>query len=397
MTEKERLIIHPRPSSIVASLYTLRDLNVDVAILHGPPGCSFKHARLLEEDRLRVLTSAMDENDFVFGGREKLERTIEKAIELFNPKTIALVGTCTSMIIGEELADSAAAAPDGVEILCVETHAGYANNTDGVISVLEPAMACGMLTAEELERQRRLLTEATNVEIRHGAASKGYLEPSRGDIKYKAAEKLIEIIRSGKKIAGILNAKKETAYMFADELIALYETARLFGMEKNITIFSNTDINLGLPRVKEHAINVMKAFDEQSVPVHEIIGGLDEYAVTGDIVKDLILNRYGGKNNDGKGNGGSGRSDDGGFDAAVIAGVPHALPMEAFVGMELFSITNGPRQVAPLKEMGHQHVMVEIDLHPQTLGVTKIVPSEFGDTLRAVAADIMAAEIGEKK
>lgn len=167
--------------------------------------------------------------------------------------------------------------------------------------------------------------------------------------------------------------------MFADELIALYETARLFGREENITIFSNTDITLGLPRVKEHAVNVMKAFDEQSIPVHEIIGGLDEYAVTGEIVKDLIGNKYGG------------------FDAAVIAGVPHALPMEAFAGMELFSITNGPRQVAPLKDMGHQHVMVEIDLHPQTLGVSKIVPSEFGDTLRAVAADIAAAEIGEKK
>ncbi len=377
--EKERLIIHPRPSSIVASLYTLRDLNVDVAILHGPPGCSFKHARLLEEDRLRVLTSAMDENDFVFGGREKLERTIDKAVELFSPKTIALVGTCTSMIIGEELADSAAYAPDGVNVICVETHAGYANNTDGVISVLEPAMECGMITAEELERQRRLLTEATNVEIRHGAASKGYLAPSRGDIKYKAAEQLIKLIRNGQKVIGILNAKKETAYMFADELIALYETARLFGREENVTIFSNTDINLGLPRVKEHAVNVMKAFDEQSIPVHEIIGGLDEYAVTGDVVKELIVNKYGG------------------FDAAVIAGVPHALPMEAFEGMELFSITNGPRQVAPLKDMGHQHVMVEIDLHPQTLGVSKIVPSEFGDTLRAVAADIAAAEIGEKK
>ncbi|WP_316558409.1 Ni-sirohydrochlorin a,c-diamide reductive cyclase catalytic subunit [Methanimicrococcus hongohii] len=374
MTE-EKLIVHPRPSSIVASLYTLRDLNVDVAILHGPPGCSFKHARLLEEDRLRVLTSAMDENDFVFGGRDKLEKTIEKAIELFDPKTIALVGTCTSMIIGEELADSTMNMPDGIEFICVETHAGYANNTDGVISVLEPAMECGMITDEELERQRRLLTEATNVEIRHGAASKGYLEPSRGDIKYKAAERLIELIRSGKKIAGILNAKKETAYMFADEIIALYETARLFGMEKNITIFSNTDLNLGLPRVKEHAANVMKAFDEQSIPVHEIIGGLDEYAVTGNIVKDLILNKYGG------------------FDAAVIAGVPHALPMDAFPDAELFSITNGPRQVAPLKDMGHKHVMVEIDLHPQTLGVTKIVPAEFGDTLRAVAADIAAADI----
>ena len=381
----EELIIHPRPSSIVAALYTLRDLNVDVAILHGPPGCSFKHARLLEEDRLRVLTSAMDENDFVFGGREKLERTIEKAIELFNPNTIALIGTCASMIIGEELSDSAMFAPDGIEFICIETHAGYANNTDGVISVLEPAMECGMITAEELERQRRLLTEATNVEIRHGAASKGYLEPSRGDIKYKAAERLIELIRAGKKIVGILNAKKETAYMFADELIALYEAAKAFGMEENITIFSNTDVSLGLPRVKEHAKNVTKALDERNIPVHEIIGGLDEYAVTGDIVKDLILNKYGG------------------FDAAVIAGVPHALSMDAFIGTgrpertELFSITNGPRQVAPLKDMGHHHVMVEIDLHPQTLGVSDIVSAEFADTLRAVLADTLAAKTGDKK
>ncbi len=42
--------IQPRPSSIVAALYTARDLGVDLAVLHGPSGCSFKHARLLEED-----------------------------------------------------------------------------------------------------------------------------------------------------------------------------------------------------------------------------------------------------------------------------------------------------------------------------------------------------------
>ena len=40
MAEKEISIIHPRPSSIVAALYTLRDLNVDVAILHGVQGSS---------------------------------------------------------------------------------------------------------------------------------------------------------------------------------------------------------------------------------------------------------------------------------------------------------------------------------------------------------------------
>ena len=100
MTQKEISIIHPRPSSIVAALYTLRDLNVDVAILHGPPGCSFKHARLLEEDGIHVVTTGLDENGFVFGGHDKLVQVINKSIELFNPKILGVVGTCASMIIG---------------------------------------------------------------------------------------------------------------------------------------------------------------------------------------------------------------------------------------------------------------------------------------------------------
>jgi len=60
-------IIHPRPSSIVAALYTLRDLETDAVIMHGPSGCCFKHSRLLEEDGIRVVTTAMDETNFVFG------------------------------------------------------------------------------------------------------------------------------------------------------------------------------------------------------------------------------------------------------------------------------------------------------------------------------------------
>ena len=36
---EDNRIIQPRPSAIVAALYTLRDLDVDVAVLHGPPGC----------------------------------------------------------------------------------------------------------------------------------------------------------------------------------------------------------------------------------------------------------------------------------------------------------------------------------------------------------------------
>ena len=69
---------------------------------------------------------------------------------------------------------------------------------------------------------------------------------------------------------------------------------------------------------------------------------------------------------------------------ALIAGVPHAIPPEYTDGIECFSVTNGPRQVEPLRAIGHRHVMVEVDLHPKTLGVTKIVESEFGAVLRSL-------------
>jgi len=113
----------------------------------------------------------------------------------------------------------------------------------------------------------------------------------------------------------------------------------------------------------------MRDFKAQGVEIHEIIGGMDEYPVTGDRVSRLIKEKY---------------SD---YDFAIITGVPHAIPMENLRHMELISSTNGPRQVLPLKEMGHDHVMVEIDLHPKTLGVSQIVESEFGATLREVAKE----------
>ena len=80
--------MHPRPSPIAASLYTLRDMNVDVIIMHGPNGCCFRTGRLLESDGVRVLTTAMAENDFILGAGEKLEETLIEAYDMFNPKLI---------------------------------------------------------------------------------------------------------------------------------------------------------------------------------------------------------------------------------------------------------------------------------------------------------------------
>ncbi len=208
MTQKEISIIHPRPSSIVAALYTLRDLNVDVAILHGPPGCSFKHARLLEEDGIHVVTTGLDENGFVFGGHDRLVQVINKSIELFNPKILGVVGTCASMIIGEEMHEAVLEANPDIPVIEVEVHAGYHNNTKGVLFALESALDAGIIDHKEFERQEYLLIKATEVEKKFGAASKEYLAPSRGDLKYKVAKRLIELLKEGKKGLVIMNAKK---------------------------------------------------------------------------------------------------------------------------------------------------------------------------------------------
>ncbi len=365
--QKEPLIMHPRPSSIVAALYTLRDLDTDVVILHGPPGCSFKHARLLEEDGMRVVTTSLDESGFVFGGQDSLVEVLEKVIERFKPRRIGIVGTCASMIIGEELHEAVTRVQPDVPVIEVEVHAGYRDNTRGVIIALESALAAGIISEAEFERQKALLKEATDVEKRHGAASKEYLEPSRGDLKFKVAGSLLELMKQGKKGLNILNAKKETAFMFADINLAVAQAASKFGSP--LINMVNLDENVGLPKNRRNAREIREELTKSGFEIHHIIGGLDEYPIAGNTASRIIGEKYAD------------------FDFAVITGVPHAFPMDNMKNMELFSITNGPRQVVPLKEMGHKHVVVEIDLHPKTLGVNHIVESEFGATLREMSKD----------
>ena len=351
--------VQPRPSSIVAALYTLRDLDVDLAILHGHAGCSFKHARLLEEDGIRVLTTSLGYEEFIFGGQRILEDVLRYAEEEFAPKKIAVVGTCVSMIIGEDMEAAIEASGISTPAIAVNIHAGFRENIDGVIAALEPAAAAGWISSEELERQRRVLAAANATERARGAACKTYIPPSRGDLKHVAATELLSLARSGKRGLAIMNAKKETAYMFADELLALHDTVP----DADITYVANLE-GRGLPKVRGDAAAILAEMCERGVdPV--LCGALDEYGENGSAIAEIIAETH--------------------PDFVLLVCVPHAVIPEALQGITVFSVTNGPRQVSPLKEQGHAYVMVEIDLHPKTLGVHEIVESEFGAVLRSVA------------
>lgn len=351
--------MQPRPSSIVAALYTARDLGVTVSVLHGPSGCSFKHARLLEEDGMRVLTTSLSENEFVFGGQDRLIEVLQHAEEEFHPDRMAVIGTCVSLIIGEDLEAAVEMADLSTEVIAVDIHAGFTENIDGVIATLEPAAKAGWISDDELERQKILLKKANEVERLRGAAMKSYIEPSRGDLKHIAATRLLSLIREGKKGVAIMNAKKETAYMFADDLLGVYEAVPDADIIYSVNLESR-----GLPKVRRDAERIATELTGRGLP-YIMQGSLDEYGATGDMLGSWITEKK--------------------PDFAIIVGVPHAIPSSYLEGVECFSITNGPRQVGPLKEQGHQHVMVEVDLHPRTLGVTSIVESEFGAVVRSMA------------
>jgi putative methanogenesis marker 13 metalloprotein len=354
--------LHPRPSPIAASLYTLRDMNTDVIILHGPHGCCFRTGRLLENDGVRVVTTSMSENDFIFGASEKLEETLLKVDEMFSPKLVGVVGTCVSMIIGEDMKEAVKNANIRAKVITVESHGGLGegDNTEGAIAVLNAASKEGVIPSSEMERQNKMLILATQIEKTRGMAQGGYIKPSYGDNKVKVAKLLLNALKNGDKIALVLNAKKETSYLFSDILKIPFEK---HFPDNKVTILANLDEKVGLPRIRQHAINIKNELLDDGIVIDTITGGLDEYPITGKIAVKMLKEQK--------------------FDIIVVAGVPHALPIEE-LETNTIAVTDGPRLVEPLKKIGYNHVVTELDAHAKTLGTDKIVPSDFGDALKAL-------------
>ncbi len=232
------------------------------------------------------------------------------------------------------------------------------DNTEGAIAVLEAAQREGVISSEETERQSKMLKQATFIEKTRGMAQGKYIAPSYGDDKEKVAQELLTAFEKGEKIALVLNAKKETSYLFADILKVPFKDVY---PENTATVIANLDLETGLPRIRQHAQNIQDELDKEGLKLDIITGGLDEYPVTGEKAVEFLINEN--------------------FDLVVVAGVPHALPIEK-LNSKSIAITDGPRLVEPLKKLGYTWVVTELDAHAKTLGTDKIVASDFGTVLR---------------
>ena len=350
-------IIHPRPNPIVAAMYTLRDMNVDVIVVHGPAGCSFMASRSLEEAGVRVVTSGINDSDLVFGAAEPLIETLKLVKEKFDPKTVAVIGTCASMIIGEDMEAAIRRADIGCTVFSVDCHGCMRNNTSGAILAIQSAEKAGIIPHEEAERQCAMMNAATDLEKRTGMAGKDYLLPTRGPTKVGVAKKIIDVLRNGGKVTAAIIAKKELIYRFADLFLALDEAKRKVGGETRF--IANIDPNIGLPRIRGYANDVLSELDSKGVKVDDIVGGLDEYAVIGDRIKAA--------------------ADASGYDMLIVVGIAHAYPE---LPKDAVLITDQPRQLANYLNSGYANSLGEISSHSMVMSAKRIVPLETADTIR---------------
>ncbi|MDP4176842.1 MAG: nitrogenase component 1 [Bacillota bacterium] len=89
----------------------------DAAVIeHGPAGCSgdisFRNANFrmnnkklgLRVHNVKYINTNLDEKDTIYGGAAKLQNAIREAKRRFNPKAIFVTTTCTSAIIGDDVA-----------------------------------------------------------------------------------------------------------------------------------------------------------------------------------------------------------------------------------------------------------------------------------------------------
>lgn len=113
-----------------------------------------------------------------------------------------------------------------------------------------------------------------------------------------------------------MNAKKETAYMFADGLTALHELAP----DAPIVYSVNLEMR-GLPKVRRDAERIIADLDATGLSYVKQ-GALDEYGATGDMLGRWIQDEN--------------------PDFAFITGVPHAIPENTPMGSSVFSDKRSP-------------------------------------------------------
>ena len=124
----------------------------------------------------------------------------------------------------------------------------------------------------------------------------------------------------------------------------------------------NLSTDVGLLRIKRYAEDIKNNFESNGISIDYVSGGMDEYPIAGKNAIEYLKDKE--------------------FDLLVAVGIPQALPT---IDKESIAVTNGPREVHPLEDVGYKYVTVEIASHSTVMGTREIVLSELGEAIRNAA------------
>ena len=121
-----------------------------VALLHSPRGCAYNIRYLLSVRGAkvnRILTTEMSEKDVIFGGETRLKEAIRAVDRKYSPNLIAVLTSCASSIIGEDIGKICTEI-EGVNAMLLPIHSGgfEGDQIDGyreamrkIVELVEPA------------------------------------------------------------------------------------------------------------------------------------------------------------------------------------------------------------------------------------------------------------------
>jgi len=88
------------------SVYAVSEIEGSISLIHGPNGCAF-HQRLTPRKMYTPLYNLpctdLNENDVIYGGEEKLREKIFDVYHKFHPQLIAILPTCVSGLVGDDI------------------------------------------------------------------------------------------------------------------------------------------------------------------------------------------------------------------------------------------------------------------------------------------------------
>jgi len=94
-----------RACELYAATRMIEGIEDAVPLLHSPSGCAYFMKMFLNKHKLdyQCPSTALDQNDIIFGSEDKLKNAIIEIDKQFKPALIAVIAGCVPLIIGDNL------------------------------------------------------------------------------------------------------------------------------------------------------------------------------------------------------------------------------------------------------------------------------------------------------